>query len=123
LLSIIGGIDSRDAPPALAALKGKRVFIVAAADDEMVGVESSRRAKRDLQSAGIDVHYYEQPNARHTLNDVFPAVVAAWSDMLGSGNMVRLISPPFKNTAAPTLTALPLASSPFGQTPAPTARP
>lgn len=80
-LSIMGGIDDRDRATVVSALKGRHVFVVAAANDHEVGVEASRKMVQDLQSAGIAVSYYEQAGAQHNLNDVFPSVLRAWGDM------------------------------------------
>ena len=97
-LSIMGGLDDRDRG-VLTALRGKRVYFVSAAQDQTVAIESSRRTVRDFRGAGIDVRYYEQPSATHSLSDVFPSVRHAWSDMFAD-RLTRSVIPPRPSASA-----------------------
>lgn len=119
-LSIMGGIDDRDRTAAVVALKGRRVFVVAAANDREVSVEASRKMVRDLQSAGVAVSYYEQDGAGHNLNDVFPSVLRAWSDIFKT----RAATPaPSLAPTSPEPTPAPVGPPIFTGTPAPRGTP
>mgnify|MGYP002400582985 CR=1 FL=1 len=102
-LSVIGGIDPADHVQ-LTAFRGKRVYVVSGRNDQNVGVQPSRDAVRELQLAGADVHYYEQPDAGHSMHAVFPSITKAWNDMFAA----RGPKPPETSTQlGPTATSAP----------------
>jgi len=107
-LSVAGGIDPADHVQ-LSAFRGKRVYVVSGHNDQSVGVEPSRQAVRDLELAGAEVHYYEQPDAGHSMYAVFPSVTKAWNDMF-AGRGARPAMPGLRvgPSASPVATPQPV---------------
>jgi len=112
-LSIAGGISSAD-QAGLRALRGRRLYIVAGANDDNIGVEPSRLAVLELQASGIEVHYYEVPDGTHALHTLFPSIAKAWVDMFARRGPKPSVTP----TPAPLNNAVPIAPPtmpPLGQ--------
>ena len=60
IVAMSGALDERDLPD-LSARKHRRVLIVHGTADEMINVNMARRARRVLESRGLDPEYHEFP--------------------------------------------------------------
>ena len=64
IVAMSGALDERDLPD-LAHNKDRRVLIVHGTADEMINVNMARRARRVLESHGLDPEYHEFPMGHH----------------------------------------------------------
>lgn len=64
IVAMSGALDERDLPD-LANRKDRRVLIVHGTADEMINVNMARRARRVLESHGLDPEYHEFPMGHH----------------------------------------------------------
>ena len=64
IVAMSGALDERDLPD-LAHHKDRRVLIVHGTADEMINVNMARRARRVLESHGLDPEYHEFPMGHH----------------------------------------------------------
>jgi predicted esterase len=86
LLSVAGALEVSDREAAAAGLRDRHAYVVAGARDDIVPVAHARDTAGFLRSRGVDVSYYEEPNGKHALRTLAPALKSAWHDMLAGAS-------------------------------------